>query len=390
VTGRDQRQKGAKAHIWIISEGQEVKADSPHLDNEGGPYPVKVYQISDLAKYMLSPKPIQVKKTLVGCEIHRFPTLREKIGKAGRRVFLGKAEDDCRELVISDSAFPLHALNDSNLRAHMERVFELLKPYNPVIKKLSKLDFSGVEDVIGLCEDVTGTRSWLRLQGNVEEKSLYVAKYLFADVQVLLDSAYVTDGLFEMAGFQFESYDARNVHTLLKFSQSGECKYCVVSLESGLEYWVKEPELIKFIQLLQHSVSTSPHFAESISSCVRGRAKASKILFNRDLSIDYSKRRLPEIYRKVFETWDMELSQRDVVIDSLKNEQLGISFNYVPTSKSGAEELHTDISVMHNVRALEPLRKTLPLLYSEIDKKATESDGGKYYLLDSIGGYRNA
>ena len=57
---------------------------------------------------------------------------------------------------------------------------------------------------------------------------------------------------------------------------------------------------------------------------------------------------------------------------------------------SGQNKLYTQISVMHNVRALEPLKNELPQLYSEINKRASFSEAGHFYLLDSIRGYINA
>jgi hypothetical protein len=52
--------------------------------------------------------------------------------------------------------------------------------------------------------------------------------------------------------------------------------------------------------------------------------------------------------------------------------------------------MHTDISVLHDLRALEPLRKNLPHVYSAVVKQATVSEAGRFYLLDSINGYNNA
>jgi hypothetical protein len=52
--------------------------------------------------------------------------------------------------------------------------------------------------------------------------------------------------------------------------------------------------------------------------------------------------------------------------------------------------MFTDISVLHDLRALEPLRKNLPHVYSAVVKRAVISEAGKFYLLDSINGYSNA
>jgi hypothetical protein len=44
---------------------------------------------------------------------------------------------------------------------------------------------------------------------------------------------------------------------------------------------------------------------------------------------------------------------------------------------------------MHDVKALEPIKATLPDVYTQIYKKASLSDAGKLYLLDSLRGYQN-
>jgi hypothetical protein len=41
---------------------------------------------------------------------------------------------------------------------------------------------------------------------------------------------------------------------------------------------------------------------------------------------------------------------------------------------------------MHDLRALDPLREELPLVYSEINKRAWASEAGRFYLLDAIKG----
>jgi DNA-binding Lrp family transcriptional regulator len=49
----------------------------------------------------------------------------------------------------------------------------------------------------------------------------------------------------------------------------------------------------------------------------------------------------------------------------------------------------TLISVLHDLRALELLRKNLPVVYNEIEKRVSVSEAGKYYLLDSIEGFNS-
>ena len=64
-------------------------------------------------------------------------------------------------------------------------------------------------------------------------------------------------------------------------------------------------------------------------------------------------------------------------------------FNYVPTSGPGQHKLFTNISVLHDLKALESIKDRVPHVYSEIIKKTTDSGAGKLYLLDSMRGYQN-
>ena len=86
---------------------------------------------------------------------------------------------------------------------------------------------------------------------------------------------------------------------------------------------------------------------------------------------------------------NVENEKKDIVMDSLNNMQRVVLFNYVPSASHGKERLFTNISVMHDFKALEPLKNYLPQLYLEMYKIAPSSDAGKFYLLDSMRGYGN-
>ena len=57
-------------NIWIISEGQYSDIDLKGMveGNVAGPY--KEYKISDIGRYLLNPDSIEVKKKMIGGEIH--------------------------------------------------------------------------------------------------------------------------------------------------------------------------------------------------------------------------------------------------------------------------------------------------------------------------------
>ena len=58
-------------------------------------------------------------------------------------------------------------------------------------------------------------------------------------------------------------------------------------------------------------------------------------------------------------------------------------------SESGREKLCTNISIMHDLRALDPIKQMVPQVYAEIRKRAYPSEAGRFYLLDAIKGYPN-
>ena len=143
------------------------------------------------------------------------------------------------------------------------------------------------------------------------------------------------------------------------------------------------------MHLLQQSISTNPKLNESFRLCMEDDARPVKLFFNKGLEVAYSKIHLPETYRAVFKMCNMGLNERDTVVNSLNHRQFGILFNYVPKSSFGEERLFSNLSVMHDFRALEPVKDHLPQLYSEINKRVLVSEAGSYYLLDSLGGYKD-
>ena len=46
----------------------------------------------------------------------------------------------------------------------------------------------------------------------------------------------------------------------------------------------------------------------------------------------------------------------------------------------------THVCILHDLRALEPLRKSLPAVYAEVSRRAFSTEAGRFYVLDSISG----
>ena len=69
------------SNIWIISEGRytDVSLEGVNDGKVAGPY--KEYKISDIGRYLLNPNSIEVKKKLIGGEIHYKQGALKKIGR---------------------------------------------------------------------------------------------------------------------------------------------------------------------------------------------------------------------------------------------------------------------------------------------------------------------
>jgi hypothetical protein len=155
------------------------------------------------------------------------------------------------------------------------------------------------------------------------------------------------------------------------------------------EYWVNDTLLVNYMHLLEQCIQSDPKLREALALCVKGKAKPLKLFFAKQLGQDYSEKQLPMVYREVFNAHKINQNQKDTIAGTLNKYQSIVSFNFVPLSGAGKDKLCTNISVMHDFRALEPIKSRVPQVYSAIDKKALVSDAGKLYLLDSLRGYQN-
>ncbi len=381
--------------IWIISGGKYTDYDLSWVCEGPVTGAIKEYKISEISRYMLNPNQVQIEKKLIGCEIHYNQPASKKINDKVKRLLpekmCGFLKDRSipTESLLSNSKSNQIGLLDKNLEAHIEKVYAHLRPYDPVFKKLSILDKTKIYDILGTCEDFANCQSYLNLHGSIDDKIKYIVNNILKKVNVTIKKSYISEGLFEMRGFDFTSYNPQKKYSLLKLNENGETKYCVLNSSKRIEFWVEDPKLVYFMHLLEHSIKTNPKLADSFKQCASGDAKPLKIFFNKQIEINYSMTRLPEMYKNVFQSHEIGIDERDVVMNSLNHLQRIISFNYIPKTGNVEEKMVTNISVMHDVRALEPIKAYLPELYSEINKKAPISEAGKFYLLESIKGYHN-
>jgi len=382
-------------NIWIISEGRDtdVSLEGVNDGKVAGPY--KEYKISDIGRYLLNPNSIEVKKKLIGGEIHYKQGALKKIGKFFRKILpntsrrQSKGRSISPELIVSRYKLRIPPMKDPDLEAHLNQFFGLLRSYDSVPKKLALLDPHKIFEIIGICEDIGGNYSYLKLKGSIEEKIKYLENSFSKDVGVVLNRAYIADGLFELRGYDFESYKPERSCRLISYTNDGGPAACVLTSHNKIDFYLSDYNLIKHMHLLEQSLRTNPSISEAFIRCVKGQATPIKLFFNKKLEIDYAKTALPAIYQDVFKTLDVELNQRNLVKPILNYLQIGVSLNYILPEEGQEDRMYTHISVLHDFRALEPLRKNLPQVYSALLQQAFSTEAGRYYLLDSINGYSN-
>ena len=382
-------------NIWIISEGRytDVSLEGVNDGKVAGPY--KEYKISDIGRYLLNPNSIEVKKKLIGGEIHYKQGALKKIGRLFRKILPNASRRQSKgpsispELIVSRYKLRIPPMKDPDLEAHLNQFFGLLRSYDSVPKKLALLDPHKIFEIIGICEDIGGNYSYLKLKGSIEEKIKYLENSFSKDVGVVLNRAYIADGLFELRGYDFESYKPERSCRLISYTNDGGPAACVLTSHNKIDFYLSDYTLIKHMHLLEQSLRTNPSISEAFIRCVKGQATPIKLFFNKKLEIDYAKTALPAIYQDVFKTLDVELNQRNLVKPILNYLQIGVSLNYILPEEGQEDRMYTHISVLHDFRALEPLRKNLPQVYSALLQQAFSTEAGRYYLLDSINGYSN-
>jgi hypothetical protein len=382
--------------VWIISEGRFSDIDLGRMvaDKSIGPY--REYKISDIGRYLLNPNPIEIKKKLIGGEIHYKQGPIKRIRKAFYKILPGSSKRLKKhpmlspQVIVSRYKLQIPPMKDSHLESHLNKIVDLLRPYDSVAKKLVQLDPRKISQIVGICEDVGGNYSYLKLQGSIEEKIKYLGNFISKDVGVILNKAHIADGLFELRGYDFLSYDSAKIFKLITYNAGGGPKACVLTADNTIDFYLEDCRLINHMHLLEQSLKSNPSLSRAFNLCNEGQATPVKLFFNKKLEIDYSKAALPEIYLDVFKTFNVELNKKILIQPILNYLQIGISLSYMLLSDCQQDRMHTDISVLHDLRALEPLRKNLPHVYSAVVKRAMVSEAGRFYLLDSINGYSNA
>ena len=382
--------------IWVISANRLSDLNLSGVLDEKVIGPYKEYKISDIGRYLLNPHSIEVKKKLIGGEIHYKQGPLKKIRKSIQKIrpaFLKKRKPNSSlspEVILSRYKLRRSSMKDPDLDRHLKKIYDQLKSYDSFSRKLDLLDPQNIYQIVGICEDIGGNYSYLKLQGSIEEKIKYLSNSIAKDVGVILNKAYVADGLYELRGYDFRYFNAANSYRLFSYDNGKEHKACVLTNQNQVEFYITDPHLLKHMLLLEQSLKANPSLCKAFELCAGGDASPIKLFFNKKLEIDYAKSPLPAIYQDVLKTYNSQSNHRNLIKPILNYLQIGISLNYMLAADDSDDRMFTHISVLHDLRALEPLRKNLPDVYAAVARQGFITDSGRYYLLDSINGYDNA
>ncbi len=382
--------------VWIISKGRFSDIELDRLVEGPVSGPGREYKISAIGRYLLNPSAIEIKKKLIGGEVHYKLSPGKKIRKALHKILPGSKKRLktngwlSPDVIVSRYKLAIPPLKDPHLASHLNQIVDHLRPYDSVAKKLVQLDPRKILQIVGICEDIGGNYSYLKLQGSIEDKIKYLGNFISKDVGVVLSKAYIDEDLFELRGYDFMAHDPEAAYKLITYHSDGIQKACVLTENNKVDFYINDSHLLRHMHLLEQSLQSDSCFSRAFHLCIEGQATPIKLFFNKKFEIDYSKAALPEVYRDVFKSLNLEPNKKNLIQPILNHLQIGISLSYILLSDSEQDRMHTDISILHDLRALEPLRKNLPRVYFELEKRAMISEAGRFYLLDSINGTSNA
>jgi hypothetical protein len=382
-------------NFWLISRGRYTEFDLKTIGQTPASGPIKEYQISELGYYLLNPNPFEIKKRLVGCEVHY---LQHRTQKTKAKVWqilpsninaFKKQAPHKKEVFIPQIDASLPAIRDNGLETHLNKIYGMLKNYDPIYKGLARLDRSNVSDIVGICEDIDGNRSPLNLTGNVDQKIDFVGTHIFQPVGVIIKQAHIAEGLFEMRGFEFSSFNPETTWRLLQYRHNGTRHACVLDPGHTVAFWLADPDIIRAMHLVDQSLKTCTLLRDCLAGCNTGQAMPFKLFIKKDMAIQYTDTHLPKVYQEIFNQMGTEPTQKTVVLDTLAAHQIGVAFSFMPKPVAVEKKMVTSISVLHDFRALQPLKTVAPQIYAAMDSRTTITEAGKYYLLDAIQGYQN-
>lgn len=389
--GRNSQQNNEKT-IWIATGGRYTNLNLANVCEEPVTGPVTEYDISEIARYLLNPNPITLEEKVIGCKIfYRDNGDKRRLGRKKGKGSDGDSDSDKAhtEEITTLSKTGEPAFRDKDLNGHFNKIREMLKPYDPVQKRIAALDRDGIDDVKAVCEQISGNKYVLSLQGSVNEKLKFISDSLSKNTKIVFNKAHLASGLFEMRGFDFQTFNPQIKYKLVKLTSNDKTRYCVLTANYNFEYWVEDNLLVNYLQLLEHAVRTDGKLVESLELCINGDARPFKLFFSKQMDQSYTEKNFPTTYRELLRTVDLSAPDKDALASTLNNKQSIVFFNYLPAATDGKQTLCTNISVLHDFKALEAIREKVPDIYMQINKKVSETDAGRLYLLDSLRGFQD-
>ena len=369
---------------WVISEGKAARVEPGAFDPEAERGAVKEYRLSDIGRYLLHPGPIEIRKRLAGCEVYRT---RGRLRRWMQRLDWRKTRRTrASEIILSGQKLKLPPLRDAELDAHMRRIADELRGFDSFGRKLGRIELREVSQLAGICEDIGGGYSYLKLQGSPEDKVRYLTAHAGREVRVTIHRAHVNEGLFELRAFPSSGFDPARAFRLLTYRRDGEPAACVLTPAGNLDFRLPDPAAVKYLGLLESTLAACATFRRTFEACFRGAARPVRLFFNRQLEVDYSKAGFPEIYRSVFRAAEAAAGHRNLVKPVLNYLQTAVSLTYLPAGDAETDRPASHVCILHDLRALEPLRKSLPAVYAEVSRRAFSTEAGRFYVLDSISG----
>jgi hypothetical protein len=375
--------------IWIITPGGDVDFDVAALGIKAKPNRVMAYGLSDIGRYLIHPGPIEVENQLMGCECEWLPG-GSRVRRIFQRMFTRRNGSGARRVFISRNAYKIPTLTDCQLADHVENLRGMLESLDPVFQEIASIDLQNIAEIRGICEDQAGHRTVLNLQGDMTTKQQYILDHLLKPVRTTLISAHIADGLYEMRALNWPLCHHHRIHRLLRFDVDGKCFVGLLNSSGRLAFWINDIKHLHRLTLLQQALDASRQLTKAFNHCLTGKADPMRLMFNPKLDIDYTRNRIPQIYQDLFRRLNLDRELRRSVIGALNHHQLGVSLSYVAHGGYGDPHPITNVSVMHDVKALEPLRTGAPQVFAAISRRATTSEAGQYYLLEDIQGCSDA
>ncbi len=367
---------------WVITEPRRIEFDVQAFDPEADPVPGKAYRVSALGRYLLHPGPIEIRKRLIGAEIHATSPSRR-----GLRVFrrLGR-RPNAGELLLSGLRLRLPRFRDPALGAHFDRLADALRHYDPFQRRLARLDPRRIAHVVGVCEDPGHGYTYLKLLGTTEERLRYLAANVGREVRVTVHRAHSVPDTFDLRACPPEAFGPEGWVPLLTYSRAGRPSACVLTAAGRLEFRLVAPEELRYLMLFETSLRQCREMQRALLSFRQGALRPLRLTFEPAGDAGEAEGGIPPIFRELLPPEAGGSRFGSLIRPALRTMRTTVTLSGLRPSENGGEELLFIRCVLHDLRALEPLRKTLPAVYAEIRRRAVPTDAGRFYVLEETTG----